>query len=246
MNNTDIRAQGINFPFISSSNTFIRDICGYSLRTCTILMCILMVTLELVYYSGIVVICQGDDYNPLMNVFLTQYIAAFIWIPMLIAPIKDDPYWCYISSWVLVVYTPINLFSKAYELYYLHSGGFLPEERAIWNYIFISLCVFYVLWFVCLYIYFSYAKFISLKLQAEVSSNSAYASANSSNVQMMSCGLNVEQAPIIVLTNPNDIVFSRQNQNAVVNNTMFPSGLVIPSGGVEKNWRIVGDNIILI
>jgi hypothetical protein len=57
--------------------------------------------------------------------------------------------------------------------------------------------------------------------------------------------LNIESDKV-TLTSKKDILFARTAQDSIVNDSTFPSGLRIPSASYGKNWKIVGDDVLLV
>jgi hypothetical protein len=49
----------------------------------------------------------------------------------------------------------------------------------------------------------------------------------------------------IVLTNPADIAFAQNAQNAIIDDLMLPSGIKVPCLRNSKSWRIIGNEVIL-
>jgi hypothetical protein len=63
--------------------------------------------------------------------------------------------------------------------------------------------------------------------------------------QATSANISVDQVPTIVLTNPIDVAFVRDAQFSILQTTLT-SGIVVPSGGNGKNWRVAGNTIVLV
>jgi hypothetical protein len=49
----------------------------------------------------------------------------------------------------------------------------------------------------------------------------------------------------ISLSNPDDIIYSQNSQNAIVNEVVLPSGIKIPVSREGKDWRVSGTEIVL-
>jgi hypothetical protein len=50
----------------------------------------------------------------------------------------------------------------------------------------------------------------------------------------------------IILTYPSDIIFAQNVQNSIVDNTVLPSGIVVPPSNNGMRWRVIGNEILLI
>jgi hypothetical protein len=243
MSTDQIKAQRMKFLFISDPNTFVRVICGFSLRTCAMSICAIMLITEFVLFAELDMMYE-DVSDPIIHAFVLQSLVGAVWLPTILGPIKEDFNWCHTCTLILEILTPIQVFLKYFI--FIHLREHLPSDTNHYICYAFTFAVYFVIWFISVYVYYSYTKSLGLGLLPAEVEESNSSQDNASNIQMMNSSLMIQERSCIVLTNPNDMAFSRENQNATVNNATLPSGLAVPSGGYGKNWKVVENSIILI
>jgi hypothetical protein len=245
MNPQQIKSERMKFLFISEPNTFATYTCGVPLRTCTIILTGLILAIQSwILYNF--VNASSDIANDMTVEIIYQTLMTLIWLVALAGPITNNFDLCYTMTIILEVGTAGEAIIKGSMIYMIFY--WLPKEMAL---LYSSIIFIYLTgWFFAVYIYFSFTKSLGFGLlpdeacQANVNSHSiplhniSVYTANITN-------LTVEQAPSIVLTNINDITFANSVQKSIVNQVTLPSGIVVPSGGNGKNWKVEGSRIVL-
>jgi hypothetical protein len=231
MNAQRAQAERMRFLFILNPNTFATDVCGYPLRSSAIALCALHLVL------GLLITCLFFKNSPYDWYFA---ILPLFWLVMIIGPITRDVGFC-------VVFAILLMLAIIFLTYaFLQICAFLSPVPEI----LVPITIYLILWYIAGFVYFSYTKSIALGLPTELNQNSSqcmsFIQPNDSNCQVPATSLRVEQSPTIALTNPVDLVFVNDKQGLVVDNVTLPSGLVVPSGGHGKNWKVVGSLITLV
>jgi hypothetical protein len=222
MNTERAKAERMRFLFICDPNTFATDVCGYPLRSCAMAFCAVHAVLGFLLYTY--------DFTSFILI-----LPAF-WLLMLIGPYTQDIGLCVLFTVLLMITTFCHtLLSIWISLaVYLFPGVVIP------------LAIYLVLLYITVFIYFSYTKSIAIGLLPTEANQTNSQCANESSCEVPVTSLKVEQSPTIVLTSPVDLAFVNCKHGLIVDNATLPSGLVVPSGGHGKNWKVVGNMITLV
>jgi hypothetical protein len=116
----------------------------------------------------------------------------------------------------------------------------LPLDPHDNTFYYIVIAIHYSLWLFTIYV----AYFYSSSIPRPGSGN--FGVANASNAQTVECNLIVQGHSCIILTNHNNIAFTRENRNKIVDGVTLPSGSVVPNGVFGKNWKMTGNSIMLL
>jgi hypothetical protein len=222
------RAERMIFLFICDPNTFSKDVCGYPLRSCAIAFCVSHVIIALwVYYE--VIPTEIMLINPVF------------WFLMLIGPCTQDIGLCVLFTILLMIAT---IYFTLISIWISLWVSLVPD-------MFIPIAIYLVFWYIAAYIYFSYTKsiaigFLPIEANQINSQCMTFIQPNEFNCEIPATSLKVEQSPTFVLTSPGDLAFVNDKHGLIVDNATLPSGLVVPSGGQGKNWKVVGNLITLV
>jgi hypothetical protein len=234
MNNERVQAEQMKFLFISNPNTFATYTCGVPLRSCIYIFIALLFFFSIILYLWAPLIFTESS-----------LIEMTVCLIVLAGPITENFNLCWVLTVAFSVLTIIEACWKVYIGLVILSRPTPTEAYVLLLVMFIHL----VLWFVTVYVYFSYTKSLGLGLlPTEVNQNNSLAliQANDPRCQIPATSLRVDQNPTIILTNPVDLAFLGDKQGLVVSGATLPSGLVVPSGGYGKNWKVVGNSITLV
>jgi hypothetical protein len=255
-NDFNERARNMKFLFILPATVGSSSVPGCSLRTYATLFSILMVLVQAVSLIMFLSVSQLDD--PIsISVLILKVLSVIIWLLALIGPISNNFKTCYVMTIFTQTLAYVDVFANIIELmlvfvvfinYYFDLSLIYYTELMIY-----SLWFYYIFYFLTLYFYFSYTKSlgqgahpvntVTRSYMPPVVIQPAYVYTNSQSTQSIPMFDNMNT---IALTNQNDIVFAQGHQDAIVNDTVLPSGIRVPSGVEGKMWRIIGNEVILI
>jgi hypothetical protein len=175
--------------------------------------------------------------NPTFMIIYNAIMVA-LWLTMLVGPIVQNFSFCYVNTIVLEILTYCEFGFMAYFMIFSLISGYILVSLIELSYL--------SLWFITVYFYYLYTKTLGMGTQLNhLNTEGSYVPPKSTSpTQTTSTHFIIPQSSAIVLTHPDDVVFARDAQNSIVNNVTLPSGIVIPSGD-GKNWRVVGNNVIL-
>jgi hypothetical protein len=236
MDTQRIQVERMRFLFISDPNTFATYTCGFPIRSCAITLSAITLIISIA-----IAVLSVETY--LFDCFV---ILSVYWLVMLSGPFVDniDFLWKLIYISMAAIY--IQVFSYIALLIYLLTRE-VSDKSVI---IAISLAFYMILEWVSIYAVYSYVKSEGLGLlPREVSQDNSqcmnFIQQTDARCQIPATSLRVEQNPTIVLTNSVDLAFVSDKQGLTVDGVVLPSGLVVPSGGHGKNWKVVGNIITL-
>jgi hypothetical protein len=236
MNNDRVQAEQMKFLFISNPNTFATYTYGVPLKSCVYIF------IALVLLFGLIL---AFAFPPIFKGF--AFIESIVWLIMLAGPITENSYLCWVLTVIISILTFVEVFLKLVVSLVIATAVLNDKSIMLLLIILIHL----ILWFAAVYVYFSFAKSLGLGLiPRDVSQNNSQCmvliQANEQNCQIPATTLRVDQSPTIALTNPVDLAFISDKQGLFVSGATLPSGLVVPSGGHGKNWKVVGNSITLV
>jgi hypothetical protein len=239
MNTEREQAERMRFLFISEPTTFATYTCGVPLRSLAIILSSVMSAIAI----GLAIWSHGS------HSFVWFCVLSVAWLSMITGPLTQNYALCYFLTCSAMVATAVEIICYCVFCFDLIVWGQFVNKIGL----VIALTHYIVYGFVTTYVYFSYTKSLGLGLlpREEVNQGNSqcmnFIQQTDSICQVAANTLlRVEQSPSIVLTNSGDLAFVSDKQSLTVDNVTLPSGLVVPSGGHGKNWKVIGSSIVLI
>jgi hypothetical protein len=240
-NNNQSTAESLNLPLNSNHNIYTKEICGFPLKSATLIFSILMVLIE---SSWLYVIWTtlADDAFSAWYYMLDQSVVILFWVIVITVTILQDNILCRLVCACSLVITVMDFIWKFIQMLKLYER--IPLDPSHHTLYYFSYVIYVCVWLIAAYVFYLYAYALNLGLLAVNQASSVNVSANT-RAEALECNLIVQDNLCIVLTNPGDLAFIRGKQHENVNNVTLPSGIVVPDGRNGKNWRVAGNSIIL-
>jgi hypothetical protein len=244
------KAIRMKFFWVADPNSYAKFTCGLSLRHTAIIFTSIMIALQicLLFLSIRIALSISNDFTPEL---IYQSLLLVLWLVMLVGPLTQNFELCFANTNIIEYSTILEFIIK---IVITINAFVILDKTYLYNiligYVVIAYCI---LWFVTVYIYYSYAKTLGLKLLLNDANQindptSFLIPPNNSDSSQASkdTNLTLERSPMaIILSNASDIAFARGIPNTIVSQITLPSGLVVPSGKDGKQWKVIGEKIIL-